>query len=96
MKQRLEETLNEARRHFNNYIKIRNQFNKFLETKLSQGQNPGGSKSQKIQSDILNVLKRNLELQEEMLIEERGNIEKGFKKVEQVLEKKNDIIEKKD
>ena len=30
----MDETLHEARRHFSNYVKIRNQFNKFLENKL--------------------------------------------------------------
>ena len=84
MRQRLDETLNEARRHFSNYVKIRNQFNKFLENKLLSS----GYRSQKVHNEVLNSLIRNLEAQEQMLIEEREALEKGFKNIECNLERK--------
>jgi hypothetical protein len=73
MKQRLEETMNEAKRHFNNYINarylivkfnslFRNLYNTFMESRLNQQQISGGVKGQKIQNDILHMLKKNLEV----------------------------------
>ena len=45
---RLEETMNEAKRHFQNYISARNNHNSFLESRLNLGAYQGGTKGQKI------------------------------------------------
>lgn len=37
LKLRLDETMNEAKRHFQNYINLRNSFNQFLESKFNSG-----------------------------------------------------------
>ena len=36
MKLRMQETMNEAKRHFTNYMNIRNQFNSFMEGRLAR------------------------------------------------------------
>lgn len=65
---RLEETMTEAKRHFSNYIAVRNMYNSFLESRLNQSNIQGGVKGQKIHNDILNMLKKNLEEAELALI----------------------------
>lgn len=55
MEGRLDETMKEANRHFESYLKIRNQLNAHLEGKL-----PGGVKGARLNSDILSTLKTNL------------------------------------
>ena len=41
---RLEETMNEAKRHFSNYISVRDTYNAFLESRLNQNGYQGGTK----------------------------------------------------
>ena len=64
LQKRIEETMGEAKRHFNNYIQVRNMYNQFLESRLNQANVQGGVKGQKIHTDILNMLKKNLEAAE--------------------------------
>ncbi len=58
MGERLAVTMAEAKRHFANYVEVRNQFDSFMESRI--GQVSGGSKGSKINNDILNTLKRQL------------------------------------
>jgi hypothetical protein len=73
--------MGEAKRHFNNYIQVRNMYNQFLESRLNQTNGQGGVKSQKIHTDILNMLKKNLESAESALLQERETLKIEHSKV---------------
>eukprot|EP00350_Pseudokeronopsis_sp_OXSARD2_P014014 CAMPEP_0170542902 /NCGR_PEP_ID=MMETSP0211-20121228/2188_1 /TAXON_ID=311385 /ORGANISM="Pseudokeronopsis sp., Strain OXSARD2" /LENGTH=105 /DNA_ID=CAMNT_0010846121 /DNA_START=1562 /DNA_END=1879 /DNA_ORIENTATION=- len=88
--------MSEAKRHFNNYVQVRDSYNKFLESKVGEGQISGGTKGQKIQNDILAMLKKNLESQEKTMKEEKESQVKAYSKLEELLEKKNQKLEKKE
>jgi hypothetical protein len=74
---RLQETLEEAKRHHNSYISIRDQYNNFIEGRVNQMveaclKNPKKQadpsysiKSNKAKADIIQTLKVNLEAQQE-------------------------------
>eukprot|EP00347_Sterkiella_histriomuscorum_P014967 403358818 len=109
LRMRLEETMNEAKRHFNNYIQLRlvnfimqlniqfrNTQNQFLESRLNSNQIQGGMKGQKLQGDILSMLKKNLEQQDQLMQQEQLNYRKSLQKIEQIIDKKDLQISKKD
>jgi hypothetical protein len=81
LQHRLEETMAEAKRHFSNYLAMNNMYNEFLESRLSAAKIQGGVKGQKIQSDILKMLKKNLEATEAVLNQEREHIKKSYLKL---------------
>ncbi|CDW85846.1 UNKNOWN [Stylonychia lemnae] len=96
LKLRLDETMNEAKRHFTNYIQVRNSFNSFLESRLNQNQIQGGTKGQKIQNDILSMLKKNLEQQEHIFTDESQQFKRSLQRIEGTIDRKDQIIIKKD
>lgn len=99
MEARLQETLSEAKRHYQSYLDIRDQYNSFLQGRInktftallessqtatsSQKTSPINTlKHQKLQQDLLQTLKVNLQAQQEQLEEER---EKQSQALERVL-----------
>ena len=90
LQERLEETMAEAKRHFNNYIQVRyvipalihrNMHTAFLESRLNLTTVQGGVKGQKLHNDILGVLKKNLEAAEQALNQEREALKLDLAKV---------------
>jgi hypothetical protein len=51
-----------------------------MESRLNQGPTGGGVKGQKIQNDIMNVLRKNLEAAEQALYYERDQLKLSYAK----------------
>lgn len=86
----------EAKRHFTNYLSVRNMFNQFLEGRLNQQNIQGGVKGQKIHNDIVAMLKRNLEAAEQGLLCERESIKGSYVKLSAAIGKREQQVAKKD
>lgn len=80
--------MTEAKRHFTNYLSVRNMLNSFLESRLNQQNIQGGVKGQKLHNDILTMLKKNLEAAEIALLTEKDSIKAAYVKVSASLGKR--------
>lgn len=101
---RLEETMAEAKRHYQSYLDIRQQYNCFVEGRLNQmidhckttNDTPSSSsiKSNKIKSDLIQTLKVNLEVQDSMVREEMEKQKERYGKVEVRIKEKDEKMGK--
>lgn len=90
---RLKETLEEAKRHYSSYIKIRDEYNSFLEsrintvveacTKLKPNDPTNSVKASKAKADLIQMMRANLEAQQQQLEQEIQEVRQTEKRVSQ-------------
>ena len=96
MELRLNETLAEAKRHYHSFVDIRNQYNNFIEGRINlmvehikkgdaSSTKSQSIKVQKLNADLQQTLKVNLEAQEQMMIESNEQQTKSYEKVSDYL-----------